>query len=129
VPDIEGSRGSASREKHILERNCGLGQSSEDADSNHQGDAVADAPVGNLLTQPHEEHCAGRQHNGGLDAIPPEMVGRIQKLTDPLESRYAIGIFPTQRHHKPLAEAEKHSQVPPVLNDLCATAFFTSQFA
>lgn len=45
----------------LKEARKGTGESSHNARKDNQRDAVAEATLGNLLTEPHEEHGAGDQ--------------------------------------------------------------------
>ncbi len=46
----------SSREEHVFEGDHGLRQSGKDADGDDQRGPVADAALGDLFTQPHQQH-------------------------------------------------------------------------
>ena len=73
VAQVELGLGAAAGEEHVFDADNGLRQAGQNADGDHQRNAVADAAVSDLLAQPHEQHRAGGQDKRGLDTIEPDM--------------------------------------------------------
>ena len=87
-------------------------QARRDAGENDDRDAVAQAALGDLLTQPHQEHGAGRQrhHRGEAEAKP----GSI--------TRPALR-FQRDRDAQRLEQRQRQRAVAGVLGDLAAAGF------
>ncbi len=58
-------------------KNCARarGNLGDDADEDDQRNAVADAALGDLLAQPHQEHGAADQRDDAADAEEPAGIG------------------------------------------------------
>ena len=103
-------------------------QAGQNADCDNQGNTIADAALGNLFAQPHQEHGSGSKDDNGLDSIPPD--GAVIHHQVALESGEQAGsILPSESHEQTLSEAEQDSQVAAVLHDFRAATFFTRELA
>src|SRR5882672_11505412 len=114
------------REEHFLEGESRLWKASQNPDRDNERNAVANAALGDLLAQPHQEHGSGRQDEHRLKSVKPDMsVGIKHQLADAL-SEYAFRMLPLDGHKQPLSEAEQHRKVAAILDDLGAPALFAS---
>src|SRR2546423_8302188 len=115
--------------KHIDERLKRLGQAGDNSNANDQRDAVANASLGNLLAQPHQQHGPSGDHDYGLDAVPPN-IGRA--VHDELSAKVRVHparILPLHGHEKSLADAESDGEIAAILNELGTATFLTSKLA
>ena len=89
-------RALAAQLKHVGDRRR---QFSDDAGQDDQRNAVADAARGDLLTQPHQEHCAAGQRHRGREQ--EEHAGFADDVTRALQTDGdAIGLEDRQDHRQ-----------------------------
>ena len=115
--------------EHIEQSLEGLRQTGDDADTDDQRYAVANAAFGNLLAQPHQQHGAGGDHNNGLDAVPPNVARAVH---DELAAEIGVHsgrILPLHGHKESLTDAQSNREISAILNELGPATFFTSELA
>ena len=95
-----------------------LRQTSHDAGEDQQADAVANAALGDLLTNPHDEHGAHGQGEGSQDAEGRRRQGR----GDHFEAGRILTLSQGGNAHA-LNERQEHGQVAGPLVDLLAAGF------
>ena len=114
-------------QEHIHQTLSGLGQAGQNAHGNNQGNAVANAAIGDLFAQPHEQHRAGGQDDCRLKPVPPEVVNQHELAVKIREN--GAGMLPANSHDHALRQAKKQSQDASVLDELAAPAFLARQLA
>ena len=131
MPEVEFSLDPGVGEEHVSQRHRRLRKTRQNANSDHERYAVADAALGDLLAQPHQEHRPRSQHQQGLETVKPNV--RILVEHQPLRRvplrEKLLRVLPANCHHHALPQAEKHGQITAILNNLGATALFARQFA
>ena len=130
MPQVELGLKSAAAEKHVIERHARLWKACQDANGDNQRNPVADTPVGDLFAQPHQQQGPRSQHEQRLQAVKPNVRIAVKHQPPPaptLEKLFRV--FPANRHHQPLPQAEQHGKITAILNDLGASAFLARQLA
>jgi hypothetical protein len=95
--------------------NCAR-QTDDDTRENDQRDTVANAALGHLLAEPHEEHGARDQRHGRNDAERPARIDHHRHRADTLP-------FHRNRDTEPLESRQGHGKVTRVLGQLAAAGF------
>jgi hypothetical protein len=98
-----------------------LGRAVQAADKNQEGNTIADAPVGNLLAQPHGQHRTGSER---YDSQHPEEESGLQDDRPELGRRLAFEIDGDGRR---LDDRQRHGGVAGILIDLLASLFLPLQ--
>src|SRR5438552_7139354 len=129
MAEVEFGHDPGAREEHVSKRHAGLRQARQNANRDHDRDPVAYAALGNLLAQPHKQHRSGGQDEYGLDSIKPNERRIVEHQLAYALAKDSRRILPLDGHKKALAQAQQHSQIASVLNELGAATFFTRQLA
>ena len=109
------------RRKHFPNHRQSPRQVGHDADCNHQRHTVADATLGDLLTQPHQQHGTARQRHHGLQMVPDTLCGKDSLI---VAGQNRFRTQPAQRHDIALSQAKKQRHDTADLHDLHPTALF-----